>query len=99
MAPGTCGDAPMPMGGSGGMGGMGGVGGEDGGAGDDGGAGEAGSAGAAGSGGAAGSDETAFDTLGGGGCDCRTAPGHSRGTDPLLILSALALLWQRRRRR
>jgi len=97
MELGTCDDMPMPMAGNGGSGGMGGPGGEDGGAGEAGAAGSAGDGGASGAAGASGGLPE-LGTLGGGGCDCRTAPGHSRSTDALFILGALALLWQRRRR-
>jgi MYXO-CTERM domain-containing protein len=92
--PGTCEDDAMPP-----TGGSGGSGGSDGGAGDDAGVtggsggmsgGEGGESGAAGLG--------AIGTLGGGGCDCRAVPGQSPGGDAVLLLTALALLWSRRRR-
>jgi uncharacterized repeat protein (TIGR01451 family)/MYXO-CTERM domain-containing protein len=94
-AAGTCDDGTEPMAGNGGMGGSdGGIAGQDGGAGDGG----AGDGGMGGMDGASGANAPAFPTLGGGGCDCRVSGNSSRTTDALFIVSALALLWYRRRR-
>src|SRR5688500_8672381 len=91
--PGTCEDDVMPPDAGGVTGGSGGSGGSDGGVtGGSGGmsGGEGGESGASGIG--------ATGVLGGGGCDCRAVPGSSRSSDALLMLAAVALLWQRRRR-